>query len=51
MKIKLILLTFVLASFNYIYADDHVEIAGMEAIQCSFEDEVINIDYIYNQLD
>ena len=38
MKIKLILLTFVLASFNYIYADDHVEIAGMEAIQCSFED-------------
>ena len=38
MKIKILLLTILFSAFNAIYADDHIEISGMEAIQCSFEE-------------
>ena len=38
MKLKLILITFALTVFSYVYADDHIEITGMEAIQCKFEE-------------
>ena len=38
MKIKILLLTILFSTFNTIYADDHIQISGMEAIQCSFEE-------------
>ena len=38
MKIKILLLTILFSAFNVTYADDHIEISGMEAIQCNFEE-------------
>ena len=38
MKIKILLLTILFYAFNAIYADDHIQISGMEAIQCNFEE-------------
>tara|TARA_Y100001970_G_scaffold280235_1_gene388871 strand:- start:738 stop:1496 length:759 start_codon:yes stop_codon:yes gene_type:complete len=34
MKIKIILLTVLFSAFHAIYADDHIEIGGMAAMQC-----------------
>ena len=38
MKIKIILLTVLFSAFHAIYADDHIEIGGMAAMQCQISE-------------